>query len=760
MRTPHTSWKAICAIAALVCVFLLPAGAQQAQHDSLLSNLFSSDPAVRGAAKSELLAHPDPALFPALLSALPSSQGTIRDDLLDILAKYDDPRKIPVFVALAKTGRWYDEPQLDEQLAKLGAPAARAILDGCAGEGGDYASWAATALQWMTGIGPRFMIEAVESDDNCEHAIGATGLEEFGDADVQSESQADIGLAADAVVDPDERIREAARRWFDSWKGKEDTIDFSGIVEALIAAYQANAPPATMVAIAKMLSDRERPRVTRFMRAAMDAPNSEIRGIANRYLSIYGEGDASSAEANAEPRTADEKIDYLNRLAGAPPDNVNEEITPFLADPDAGVRAAAVSALGSVNMMSTDPRDSRERDPESASPRIRNALKDSSPLVRAAAAKALGDMRSDDDLALIVAALDDPDASVAISAANAIQEIPGNSAAAPALTRVYRDAKEPPAVRKQALLALESTGDPDSIPIFLEDLRSGGNAPPFAAAMALAGALQKRPAPAAFDPIYRAFEEAQPSSPREFLIVAMAATKNPLAFDALVNISRWHDSILAPKAAGALGLLGDRRAIPVLAELLKNPDYYNVRPSAAEAFTHFSDFTVPPELVAALRDPDTEVQWLAVKALLQSHDPKAIDALIAAIPNPMAIEALGEAHDRRALPALLACLRNPANETAARANAAAALGELGNARAVDPLIAALQEDNSAITMRASYALAALKDKRAVEPLEQAYARWSTGQRENADSVRNFIVQALLQLGVTAIPKATTGTPAP
>ena len=755
MRTSCTAWKAICAVAALVCVFLLPAGAQ---HDSRLNNLFSSDPAVRGAAKSELLAHPDPALFPALLSALPSSQGTIRDDLLDILAKYDDPRKIPVFVALAKTGKWYDEPQLEEQLAKLGPPAARAILDGCAGEGGDYASWAATALQWMNGAGPRFLIEAVESDDNCEHATGESGLREFGDADVQSESQADIGLAADAVIDPDERIREAARRWFDSWKGKENTIDFSGIVEVLIAAYQANAPPATMVAIAEMLSDRERPRVTRFMRAAMDAPNSEIRGIANQYLSIYGATEAA-AEANAEPRTADEKIDYLNRLAGAPPDNVNEEITPFLADPDAGVRAAAVSALGSVNMMSTDPQDSRERDPESALPRIQNALKDSSPLVRAAAVKALGDTRPD-DLALLIAALDDPDPSVAISAANAIQEIPGNSAAVPALTRVYRDAKEPPEVRKQALLALESTGDPNSIPIFLEELRSGGNAPSFGAAMALAGALRKRPDPAAFDPIYRAFEEAQPSSTREFLIVAMAATKNPLAFGALVNISQWHDSILAPKAAGALGLLGDRRAIPVLAELLKNPDYYNVRPSAAEAFTHFSDFTVPPELVAALRDPDTEVQRLAVKALLQSHDPKAIDALIAAIPNPMAIGALGEAHDSRALPALLACLRNPANETAARANAAAALGELGDARAVDPLIAALQEDNSAITMRASYALAELKDKRAIEPLKQAYARWSTGQQENADSVRNFIVQALLQLGVTDIPKATTGTPTP
>jgi HEAT repeat protein len=118
---------------------------------------------------------------------------------------------------------------------------------------------------------------------------------------------------------------------------------------------------------------------------------------------------------------------------------------------------------------------------------------------------------------------------------------------------------------------------------------------------------------------------------------------------------------------------------------------------------------------------------------------------------------LGESHDPRAVPALIAFLQNPINKSQDRSIVAESLGKLGDARAIDPLIASLSEDNGAITMKASYALATLKDKRAIEPLKQAYSRWSTGQRENAESVKGSIVQALLALGATDVIKAMTGT---
>jgi HEAT repeat protein len=760
MRTLHAAYKAVCVIGGFLFICVLTVPAQRAERDSRLESLFSSDPVIHGAAKTALLEHPDPTMLPALLQAVQGATGTTRDDLLEILAKYDDSRKIPILLAMVKQS--FDAGGgtlgIDDQLSRLGAPAAEALLANCPNDDDNYPYWAGGVIGQMHEIGARFLIQAVQSDDKCQRSVGDYGLSfMFGDADPNSISRADIHLAIAAAIDDDERIRQATRRWLSSLSTNEQYIDFSGIVDQLISVYQSG-PPETMVKIAGMLSQPERPRVTRFMRAAVHAPNPEIQRIANQYLSQFAQEDSPHAgRVTSHPRTPQEKIDFIGRLVNSPEEDVNPKLSPFISDPDTRVRAAAAGALGEANAPSSDVHDAREIHPETAFPALRKALQDSSPLVRSAAAKALGDIRSNDDLALLVAALEDPDTSVAVSAAKAIEQIPNDSAVA-ALTRIYGDGKNSPELRQQALSTLENLGSPDSIAIFLEDLRSGGNQPSLSAAWALQRALQKRPDPTAFEPIRKALEQAQPPWPREVLVVVLGATRNPLAFDVLVPLLESQDPILRQKAADALGLLGDRRAILTLKGLLKDPDY-QVRESAAFALTRFADFPVSPELVAALHDTDTTVQLHASRALLQSHDPKAIDALVAAMPNPNAIYTLGESHDSRAIPALIKLLQNPANETSARAAAAASLGTLGDLRAVEPLIASLTEDNAAIAQQASLALGALKDKRAIAPLRQAYARWSAGQRENADSVRNFFVQALLELGVTDVVQGATGIPA-
>jgi len=275
---------------ATVLLFFSFAASGQMVSDARLQRLLGSDPGASGAAKAELLQHPDPALLPALLQALPSSTKATRDNLLEVLAKYDDPRKIPVFIALVQSSPSGATSTLaiDDQLSHLGAPAAQALLAGCSVSSEDYPRWVAGVLSWMHETGAHFLADAVQSNDPCLHSAGEIGLlYMFGDADPNAVSRADIELASDALIEPDERISAAARQWFASVKAKEDNIDFSGIVEALIGAYQAGSPPETMVRIAEMLSQRERPRVTRFMRAAVHAPNPEIQQIANQYLSTY-----------------------------------------------------------------------------------------------------------------------------------------------------------------------------------------------------------------------------------------------------------------------------------------------------------------------------------------------------------------------------------------------------------------------------------------------------------------------------------------
>lgn len=172
-----------------------------------------------------------------------------------------------------------------------------------------------------------------------------------------------------------------------------------------------------------------------------------------------------------------------------------------------------------------------------------------------------------------------------------------------------------------------------------------------------------------------------------------------------------------------------------------------------------SDFPAPPELLAAFTDADSTVRLHASSALARSHDPKAIDALIAAMPaDRLAVDALGESRSPRAVSPLIAFVQNAANKTEDRAAAATSLGKLGDPRAVEPLIASLNEDNGAITMQASSALGYLKDKRAVEPLKQAYARWNSRPYENAGSVTVFILAALQQLGSTELMRRVTGSP--
>ena len=102
MRTLHAAYKAVCVIGGFLFICVLTVPAQRAERDSRLESLFSSDPVIHGAAKTALLEHPDPTMLPALLQAVQGATGTTRDDLLEILAKYDDSRKIPILLAMVK----------------------------------------------------------------------------------------------------------------------------------------------------------------------------------------------------------------------------------------------------------------------------------------------------------------------------------------------------------------------------------------------------------------------------------------------------------------------------------------------------------------------------------------------------------------------------------------------------------------------------------------------------------------------------------
>ena len=112
-------------------------------------------------------------------------------------------------------------------------------------------------------------------------------------------------------------------------------------------------------------------------------------------------------------------------------------------------------------------------------------------------------------------------------------------------------------------------------------------------------------------------------------------------------------------------------------------------------------------------------EWMvhadAAQALGEIRDTRAVEALVAALNNVpgAAAEALGKIGDVRAVAPLIAALESPNHIL--RPAAAMALGKIGDARAIQPLIAALGSVDSATSEAAAMALGSMGAP-AFEPL--------------------------------------------
>jgi HEAT repeat protein len=87
------------------------------------------------------------------------------------------------------------------------------------------------------------------------------------------------------------------------------------------------------------------------------------------------------------------------------------------------------------------------------------------------------------------------------------------------------------------------------------------------------------------------------------------------------------DIELSILAAGKLGKMGDRAAVPALIENLKTRTAH-IRASCARALGDIGDPAAIPALIEALRDPDPSVSYTAADALAQIGSNKAVPALM------------------------------------------------------------------------------------------------------------------------------------
>lgn len=125
------------------------------------------------------------------------------------------------------------------------------------------------------------------------------------------------------------------------------------------------------------------------------------------------------------------------------------------------------------------------------------------------------------------------------------------------------------------------------------------------------------------------------------------------------------------------------------------------------------------EHMAALMDDDWGIREEAAVALGELGDPRAVPPLVAALKDPdravraAAIRAL-EAIGTPSVPTLGQCLRDP--DLSVQEAAAAVLSTIGDERIVEHLISALESPDWIVRMYAAKGLGRIGDVRAIEPL--------------------------------------------
>ena len=208
---------------------------------------------------------------------------------------------------------------------------------------------------------------------------------------------------------------------------------------------------------------------------------------------------------------------------------------------------------------------------------------------------------------------------------------------------------------------------------------------------------------------------------REEAATILGRLRDPRAVAPLVSVLRDGDRAVRDAAIGALLAIGEPAVAP-LGACLSDPAL-TVQESASSVLATIADARVLTPLVKALASPDWIVRMHAAKALGRIKSPGSVASLVPLLQDNVkavreetstALAAIGEA----ALSSLFVALTHA--EWLVRLHAVEALGKTRSPEAVDPLLSVLINDRDrAVREDAVRALGQIGDARAVEFLVTA-----------------------------------------
>jgi HEAT repeat protein len=335
--------------------------------------------------------------------------------------------------------------------------------------------------------------------------------------------------------------------------------------------------------------------------------------------------------------------------------------------------------------------------------------------LRRAAAEVLGQLGNTRAVPPLIAALSDDKRDIMSQvAARALGQLGDISAVPPLITALGSYYEY---VRQAAAEALGQLGDGRAVPPLITVALYKDRHKEFQAVVKALGKLGD----AAVEPLVTALND-ENEAVRERAAIVLGELGDARAVEPLIAALNDKNEFVRWRAITALGQLEDAHAVEPLIAALGDKNIYvrlraYVESEVAKALGQLGNNAVVP-LIAALRDKDRSVRWTAAKALGQLGDPRAVEPLIATLSDrwniPIVAWALGQLGDTRAVEPLIAVLEHEDDE-GVRWAVVEALRRLGDSHAVEPLITALGSEGWK-RERATEILGQLRDTRAVEPL--------------------------------------------
>lgn len=685
-----------------------------------------------------------------LLKALEYKDDKVRRDAAAALGKLRDIFAVTPLINVLKDETWGVRKSAAEALGNIGSmKAVRPLLELLKDEDNDVRSTALEALS-KTGLpdDPEIRIKFAIARQDWEMAvsIGKPAIEPLiallkdgGKEARKGAASALGGIRDDRAVDPlmellksdpESQVRKAAAiaisefdREFDEeiqaicavekedWSGAI-SLGKASIPPLSVSAKSANRP--VKKAAIKTLGEIRDPGALDILFEIHKNADDEIKMVIDEALGkIQDSRSVDLLISDLDSRSKEIRYAAASALGIIKDRRAVDPLIRVLNDEYEWVRQAAAKALGQIGDKKAidsfiDLLDSKERqlnytaiealgnigDASVVDPLI-TALAHDDAFVRKAAAEALGRIRDKKALSPLIEILNDDDESPRIAAAEALGEI-GEKEAVEPLKKLLKD--EDWTVRRATIRALGKIGDPCSVPLLVEFLDDENES-------------VRKTATEAFENI------GIPEDAHHKAVYAVA------------------------KRDWALALEMGKESLPHLEKALKDNDP-EVRLSAANTIEKIQipdDLQIRSFIFAVKKDwtKAAEVGEAALESLLwslknQSRDDfkeildamvkigcPAVDTLTGFLKDKdellrqLSASALGEIGDRKAIKPLISCLRD--NNLQIRVSAASSLCKMGE-EVVEPLLEALRESRPEVREACAGALGQIGDKRAVEPL--------------------------------------------